>query len=163
MDPDESEDESVFKRTIMEPGQVKGGSSGSPKLLYILSFLSAIGGFLFGYDTGVVSGAMMLVRKVRLLQFEGDCRLTMILFAGFSIIEFLAWTHRVWNNCFSLGFLTFGSSDSGSIWPQSHHLCSQCGFYDWDVLYGFGQWTRCARHFYYRVSSVHVLLVDLVK
>lgn len=63
MDPDESEDESVFKRTIMEPGQVKGGSSGSPKLLYILSFLSAIGGFLFGYDTGVVSGAMMLVRK----------------------------------------------------------------------------------------------------
>jgi len=38
-------------------------NSGTPRRLHILTFLSAIGGFLFGYDTGVVSGAMVLVRK----------------------------------------------------------------------------------------------------
>ena len=37
--------------------------SGTPRRLQLLTFLSAIGGFLFGYDTGVVSGAMVLVRK----------------------------------------------------------------------------------------------------
>ncbi|XP_037079946.1 proton myo-inositol cotransporter-like [Pollicipes pollicipes] len=36
--------------------------SGRCAPLYVLTFLSAIGGFLFGYDTGVVSGAMVLVR-----------------------------------------------------------------------------------------------------
>ncbi|XP_037073146.1 proton myo-inositol cotransporter-like [Pollicipes pollicipes] len=35
---------------------------GSRTLLYVLTALSALGGFLFGYDTGVVSGAMLLVR-----------------------------------------------------------------------------------------------------
>lgn len=31
--------------------------------VYVLAFFSAIGGLLFGYDTGVVSGAMLLLKK----------------------------------------------------------------------------------------------------
>ncbi|KAL0968630.1 hypothetical protein UPYG_G00269370 [Umbra pygmaea] len=34
-----------------------------PVFVYALAFFSALGGFLFGYDTGVVSGAMLLLKK----------------------------------------------------------------------------------------------------
>ncbi|KAK7793600.1 hypothetical protein R5R35_011114 [Gryllus longicercus] len=41
-----------------EPTKHRNGTS----FIYVLTFLSTIGGFLFGYDTGVVSGAMLLIR-----------------------------------------------------------------------------------------------------
>uniref|UniRef100_H2Z8X3 Major facilitator superfamily (MFS) profile domain-containing protein n=1 Tax=Ciona savignyi TaxID=51511 RepID=H2Z8X3_CIOSA len=33
------------------------------RFVYVLTFFSAIGGFLFGYDTGVVSGAMIILKQ----------------------------------------------------------------------------------------------------
>nr|XP_046183974.1 proton myo-inositol cotransporter-like [Oncorhynchus gorbuscha] len=35
----------------------------TPAFVYVLAAFSALGGFLFGYDTGVISGAMLLLKK----------------------------------------------------------------------------------------------------
>ncbi|XP_063164049.1 proton myo-inositol cotransporter isoform X2 [Candoia aspera] len=35
----------------------------TPSFVYVVSVFSALGGFLFGYDTGVVSGALLLLKK----------------------------------------------------------------------------------------------------
>ncbi|XP_056138363.1 proton myo-inositol cotransporter-like [Lampris incognitus] len=35
----------------------------TPSFVYVLAFFSALGGFLFGYDTGVLSGAMLLLKR----------------------------------------------------------------------------------------------------
>ncbi|XP_048409650.1 proton myo-inositol cotransporter-like isoform X2 [Stegostoma tigrinum] len=42
-----------------------GGSSrnNNPRFVYVLATFAALGGFLFGYDTGVVSGALLLLKK----------------------------------------------------------------------------------------------------
>ena len=37
-------------------------STKTPMFVYMLTLFSALGGFLFGYDTGVISGAMILLR-----------------------------------------------------------------------------------------------------
>ena len=58
-----SETEDTEDELLLAPSQLFQRRPKTPFRLHLLTFLSAIGGFLFGYDTGVVSGAMVLIRR----------------------------------------------------------------------------------------------------
>ncbi|XP_067446690.1 proton myo-inositol cotransporter-like isoform X3 [Thunnus thynnus] len=50
-------------RDAATSGDILDRDPSTPVFVYVLAFFSALGGFLFGYDTGVVSGAMLLLKK----------------------------------------------------------------------------------------------------
>lgn len=48
----------------MSNGQASAGSSGQvPRLVYIAAIVCSFGGLLFGYDTGIISGALLFIRN----------------------------------------------------------------------------------------------------
>lgn len=56
-DDKESEQQTLIQTSHLESKQT------TPLYVYFLTVFAAIGGFLFGYDTGVISGAMILIKQ----------------------------------------------------------------------------------------------------
>lgn len=63
MNSEDSEEEEGDEDDRFVGRNITSAPPPNPLLLRLLTLLSCIGGFLFGYDTGVVSGAMVLVSK----------------------------------------------------------------------------------------------------
>jgi SP family myo-inositol transporter-like MFS transporter 13 len=92
----------------------------TPTFVYVSTFLSAISGFLFGYDTGVVSGALILMRinfSLSPLWQEVIVSITMAAAAVFSLISGVAndWFGRkptivVASAVFTVGAILLGAS-----------------------------------------------------
>ncbi|XP_078678196.1 proton myo-inositol cotransporter-like isoform X2 [Branchiostoma floridae x Branchiostoma belcheri] len=63
MDRPENDERQLINQSAGDrSGVTRQSARKTPLILYVLTLLAAIGGFLFGYDTGVVSGAMILIR-----------------------------------------------------------------------------------------------------
>ena len=69
------------ENTVLRVDQIKEKVP-TPPFVYILTFFSAIGGFLFGYDTGVISGAMISLRERFLLNSVWQEMIVSVTIAG---------------------------------------------------------------------------------
>ncbi|XP_033941112.1 proton myo-inositol cotransporter-like isoform X2 [Pseudochaenichthys georgianus] len=56
-------DQSLIGPPSSTGGDLLDQNDSKPCFVYMLALFSGLGGFLFGYDTGVVSGAMLLLKK----------------------------------------------------------------------------------------------------
>ena len=50
--------------TPLLPNTSRGDEYSPTTAMYVLTFFAALGGFLFGYDTGVISGALLPITRI---------------------------------------------------------------------------------------------------
>ena len=90
------------------PVKAKFAANGS---VMLLTFLSAIGGFLFGYDTGVVSGAMLLIEEDPRIELDTIWK-EIIVSATVRVIH--KWRHTsIYSFFFSWNSITYWYKASG--------------------------------------------------